>query len=45
MAKKLKSAKVRFDAREFEEHLRQMQEFQIRLMHGFASRRADGVLH
>lgn len=33
-AKNLKSAKVRFEAAEFEKHLRRMQEFQIKLMHG-----------
>ena len=33
-AKNLKSAKARFEAAEFEKHLRRMQEFQIKLMHG-----------
>lgn len=33
-AKNLKSAKVQFDAREFETHLSNLQEFQIRILHG-----------
>jgi hypothetical protein len=33
-AKNLKTAQVRFDAREFEEHVAALQDFQIRLMHG-----------
>ena len=33
-AKNLKTAQARFDAREFEEHLTALQEFQMTLMHG-----------
>ncbi|MDP4031571.1 MAG: sulfotransferase family 2 domain-containing protein [Pseudorhodobacter sp.] len=37
-ASKLKSARVRFDTAEFERHLAEMQDFQIRLLHGLQSR-------
>lgn len=33
-ASKLKTSRVRFDGREFEQHLSMLQDFQIRLMHG-----------